>query len=247
MYRSILITFAVLGLTACGSPEEVPAVDSEPLVMTSAETLISDTDVPVAEPIIEAEPELALNSTDESPGVVEPEPTAIFRLRRGETLAHFARWSGIPVEDIAQSSALDLDGAYAVGTEVVLPVGEEVRAQVQTRRDTHHRVRAENYLASRGASGTEFYSVKTGDSAWTIARDRHGMPVWLLESLNPSADLDRLRPGANLLVPVFNDIVAEAPSQDEVEATVEIYRIDGGERDVPAVLDIPPRDFYVAD
>ena len=247
MYRSILITFAVLGLTACGPSAEPASVDAEPLLMTRAETLISDTDSEVAEPIIESAPEIALLSEEEPEATVDPQPTAIFRLRRGETLAHFARWSGIPVEDIAESSALDLDGAYAVGTEVVLPVGEEGRALVQTRRDTHHRVRAENYLASRGASGTEFYAVKTGDSAWTIARDRHGMPVWLLESLNPSADLDRLRPGASLLVPVFNDIVAEAPAPDEVEATVETHRIDAREADVPATLDIPSRDFYVAD
>jgi hypothetical protein len=225
--RILTILPLLAGLAACGTPEDTP----DPLVFEEIEVTRSavDTDLPVeAATEFEAETsdvvaslETPDPSVEEAPvdaGPVEPAiPLTTYALRRGETLAHFARWAELPVEDIAETSELPLDGAYAVGTEIALSLTPELRAQVETRRDAHHRTRAERYLASRGATETEFYSVKTGDSAWTIANDRHGMPVWLLESLNPSADLERLRPGDALLVPVFTDIVAEAPSTDGVE------------------------------
>lgn len=213
--RTTIFAVTALSLTACFATEPpVPAPEPMRTIATEPvhEVLLPET----SEELTSEEPILMVESI-----VVEPTgpPAMHFTLRRGETLAHFARWSEIPVEDIAQSSELDLEGDYAVGTEISLVLSPDERSMVEMRRDTHHQVRAENYLASRGAAGTDFYTVKSGDSAWTIARDREGMPVWLLESLNPSVDLDRLRPGDSLLVPVFNDIVAEAPSEPSPEDT----------------------------
>jgi len=62
--------------------------------------------------------ELDVDSADSSEALP---PGRWFALRRGETLAHFARWSELPVEDIATWSGLELHGSYSVGTEVFLP------------------------------------------------------------------------------------------------------------------------------
>jgi LysM repeat protein len=75
-------------------------------------------------------------------------------------------------------------------------------------------VRVEGYLASRGGSvGTDFVKVRTGDSAWKIAQDNQGIPVWVLEAYNPSVDLDALRPGQELMVPVLADVVVDAANE----------------------------------
>lgn len=140
-------------------------------------------------------------------------PMATFQLRRGETLAHFARWSGFPVEDIAKFSDLTLDGDYPVGTTIRLPVSGEQLAEIQDKREEHLKKRVDGYLASRGGSvGNEFYTVHTGDTAWSIAKDDYGVPVWLLEAYNPSTDLDHLRPGEELMVPKLADTVAASSS-----------------------------------
>lgn len=220
MNRTLSLALAAL-LTACGGSE--PTATSAPVERVSRST---PTPTPTEAPdvVVEQEQvetflsEAVAVSPDPATEAVEPEvPATTFSLRRGETLAHFGRWSGRTVEEVAASSALDLDGVYPVGTEVALVLTPEERSTLEGRRDDHHQRRSRAYLSSRDSTNTEFYAVKTGDSAWTIANDRLGMPVWLLESMNPSVDLDRLRPGQELLVPVFQDTVVqlEAPEMEE--------------------------------
>lgn len=222
-----LLPLAFLALAACGRSTPEPSGEPAPLDVAVAQVPIEPVEATTAfdAPLTDVESDLAaevaavLDTTPEVQTDVadEPAPLTRYALRRGETLAHFARWSGQPVEDVAASSHLDLDGTYAVGTELALQLSDEERSVVEARRDAHHQLRARNYLSSRGSTRTEFYAVRTGDNAWTIARDQLGMPVWMLESLNPSADLDALRPGQELLVPVFEDIVVDAGAAPVVE------------------------------
>lgn len=136
-------------------------------------------------------------------------------LRRGETIAHFARWSGSTVEEIAELSSVSLDGEYPVGLELTLPITNETLASVEEKREAHRVARVDGYLASRGGSEqSEFYTVKTGDTAWSISKNQQGIPVWVLESYNPSVNLDRLRPGQELMVPVLTDTLVDAGAEE---------------------------------
>lgn len=196
--------------TAAAPPIELERAAVNPEVEPPAFVDEFVEEIVAVSPVVPSAPPVLVQSVPVSP--------SRYTLRRGETLAHFARWAERPVEDVASSSHLDLDGTYAVGTELALVLTDEERSAVEARRDAHHQRRARNYLASRSSTATEFYPVRTGDSAWVIARERLGMPVWMLESLNPSVDLDRLRPGQELLVPVFQDIVVQADPEVVTES-----------------------------
>ena len=163
-------------------------------------------EAPTATVSVEAPAERPLVLPERVP-VPEPTPIVSYELRRGESLAHFARWSGLPVEVVADTSDLALtNDQLPVGTVIRLPLDPEARARVESRRDAHHVRRAEGWLAARGGSvGDQFYRVKTGDMAWTIARDHGDLPVWILETYNPAVDLDRLRPGQELMLPIVAD------------------------------------------
>jgi len=213
-YGNALITLT-LGMAACGSLTTTDTVVNEysPKTTDLIELEAVDTDEPAIVEVAMDVMELPTLVDEEGD---EPLPaTTSYTLRRGETLAHFARWSGLPVEAIAETSGLDLFDTFDVGTELRVPISGEARAELETERDLHHTRRAEGYLAARGgAVGTEFYTVQTGDSAWTIARNQRGIPVWLLETYNPSSNLDRLRPGEELMVPIIADIVVDAADAD---------------------------------
>lgn len=233
---TILIPVALLALTACGTsqdPSEDTASQEVAALSDATVEVLDEADMPEpATPDVDADEALASTVATET----EPEvPAAVFTLRRGETLAHFARWSDLPVETIAATSELDLDGIYPVGTEVRVPVSDEALDGMIRRREAHQQARVDGYLASRGGSvGTEELMVRTGDSAWTLARREAGIPVWLLEAYNPDVDLDRLRPGQTLSVPVIADIVADVGATPEPE--VDLLADESIE--VPA--DVPP-------
>jgi hypothetical protein len=200
MFRfSVLASLVLAGCLTLGAPEavETPALSGA----TAADPPETPIDL-VTTPAGGAE-------DGDLPWVEEEPPAAAtFALRRGETLAHFARWSEVPVEAIAAASGLDLAGDYPVGTQIRVPSADPSR--VAELREQHHHARVEAYLASRGGAVTsDFYAVRTGDTAWSIARDTQAIPVWVLEAYNPSVDLDRLRPGQELMVPVLADVVVE--------------------------------------
>jgi len=223
MTRTVL---PILWLAACGlgaEPGAAPSADPGP--SSEAEVLatraVQDT---ASDPLAVGDTASPSSSTEEPVAATEPagpppeveawSPDAqstTWTVRRGETLAHFARWSELPVEAVAAASGHALTEPLAVGAEVRVPVDEQVRARVEQARDAHHRRRAHGYLAGRGgAHGTDFYTVRTGDTAWSVARDEVGVPVWLLETYNPSVDLGALRPGQRLMVPVLADTTADA-------------------------------------
>ena len=217
--RSTLLLIALtFAMVACNRP----TADTDTLELAevaTSEPTLDDTDVPSVE--IEPEPieeMVVFDEPTEEATVEEPPPlTVSYTLRYGETLHHYARWAGLPIETIAEASSLDLSGSYSAGTTVVVPIAEEGDdAPITKARDAHHQKMAEGYLASRGgAVDVEFVTVRTGDSATSIARDQQGIPLWLLQTYNPTANLDRIRPGQELLVPVLADIVVDADQLPE--------------------------------
>ena len=215
---SRLYTMSILMACACGarlgaSPADEPTDGPYAFVEQDLELEPITLD-PSVDPVARAEAatEEAATEEDVQPEVVvEPERVLVYELRRGETLAHFARWSELPVETVAAASGLSpLDDLLPVGTVVRVPWSEGLEGLVVQRRDAHHVRRAEGWLLSRGGSvGVTFHTVTSGESAWSIAHDNGDLPVWLIETYNPAVDLERLRPGQELMLPEFPDPIAE--------------------------------------
>ena len=217
-----IITLAIL--TGCAPTTQAPLPDRQmarKAAPASPSTAKQDTSVPTED--VNAEVAVVLTGASEAldfeTAMKETTHAPTFALRRGETLAHFARWAELPVEVIAEHSQLDLAGTYPVGTEVSVPLEEPDIAVLVSARDAHHIERAEGYLRGRGgAVRSDFVTVSTGDTAWGIAHGRLDIPVWLLETYNPSADLDALRPGQELMYPVLGEHeVAEAKPRVDAE------------------------------
>lgn len=211
-------------LVACSTPEGPDTLELGRSVSQSAQPPDNTEPDEVGSEDQTETNDASLADSAAEPAALELEPTesdapsvplVAYELRHGESLDHFARWSGLPVEDIAAASDLSLNGAYMAGTRVKMPLGEDARSALEKSRDAHHIRRAEGYLNSRGGSvGTEFITVRTGDTAWSLAREQQGIPIWLLETYNPSTNLDALRPGQQLMVPVVADIVVDAEDLD---------------------------------
>jgi membrane-bound lytic murein transglycosylase D len=118
-----------------------------------------------------------------------------------ETLGHYADWSGVSSQALRTLNKLHKNALVTLGHKVKLDFSRVSPEQFATaRRDYHHRLQEEFFAAHRIA-GTENYSVKRGESLWSIAQQHADLPVWLVAEYNPDVDFNDVRPGTTITLP----------------------------------------------
>jgi len=231
MFRPSTTRAALILLTLAGCGGAVPETT---LVQETDPVALSDQTLPSAEGILASpEPPLAALSdaalvptAAEDAGlsaVRDPAPSelegVLITVRAGENLVGIAGVAGISVEDLVQANGIDARHALQPGQQLRVPLSEDLAHAFAEARDFARADRLDRYMAGRGGLvGVESHAVRTGETAWGIAREQAGVPVWVLSAFNPDTGLDSLGIGQRVKVPVFADSVAsvdEAASEDE--------------------------------
>ncbi|MFH1465507.1 MAG: LysM domain-containing protein [Pseudomonadota bacterium] len=158
-------------------------------------------------------------------------------VRAGESLVLLARFSECSVEVLAEVNGLDPTEPLFPGQGLLLPSEDEHGdSAIRARRDAFAQARLDTWLERRGGLlALEEHRVRTGETAWGIARDARGIPSWVLAAYNPEVDLDRLTIGARLVVPVLGDTVADA--EPEVRAPEEVVQVGEDDEEFIAAED----------
>ncbi len=231
---------ALVVLAACGGrvPEDTRAAEADPLAL-SDRTLAER---PSPEP----------GGTDTASPAPVPEPVVVaaaagvpfegveITIRPGENLVGLASVADIPVELLVERNGLDPLVALVPGDSLRVPLSGEAGAAFLDARDFARADRLDRYLSTRGGLvSVESHVVRTGETAWGIARHQAGVPTWVLSAFNPDTNLDRLGIGQRVKVPVFADSVAEATPEIEAAAVEEA----GVEAAAPALVE-GARDIY---
>jgi membrane-bound lytic murein transglycosylase D len=119
----------------------------------------------------------------------------------GETLGHFADWTGVTSATLRTLNKLHKNAMVTVGHKLKLDLSKVSADEfAKTRRD-YHRHLQDDFFATHKIAATESYAVKRGDSLWTIAHQHGDMPTWLVSQYNPDVDLGDIRPGTTITLP----------------------------------------------
>ena len=122
-------------------------------------------------------------------------------VQAGETLGHFADWTGIDSQSLRTLNHLHKTAQVVVGHKLKLDLSKVTAAQfVAAREDYHHHLQ-EAYFAAHRIAGTENYTVKRGESLWTVALQHGDLPPWLVAQYNPDVDFHDIRPGTTIALP----------------------------------------------
>jgi membrane-bound lytic murein transglycosylase D len=166
--------------------EKIPAPPKEPV---SARQTDSAALLPAGAPT---------GSSDASDYSVGPGDTVI--VQAAETLGHFADWTGVDSQTLRALNKLHKNAMVTLGRKLKLDLTRVTAAQfVAARREYHHQLQ-ETFFAAHRIAGSETYSVKRGESLWTIAQ-RSDLPVWLVAQYNPDVDFGDMRPGTSIALP----------------------------------------------
>jgi hypothetical protein len=146
-------------------------------------------------------------------------------VRHGETLIQLAEWTGVPAEEIAANSGMQVQSTIYAGQELWLPISEEKALELERTRNLYEDEHLDRWLARHGGLlAVSPVALGTRDTVWALARDSGGLPLWVVQAFNRGRDLDRLRIGDEIYMPVVGNMVtvAEAtPDADGEIATVE--------------------------
>jgi membrane-bound lytic murein transglycosylase D len=122
-------------------------------------------------------------------------------VQAAETLGHYAGWSGISSQALRTLNKLHKNAMVTVGHKIKLDFSKVSAEQFAATRREYHQHLQEEFFAAHRIAGTDNYSVKRGESLWTIAQQHADLPVWLVAQYNPDVNFNDVRPGTTITLP----------------------------------------------
>jgi membrane-bound lytic murein transglycosylase D len=197
---AVASTSAAAATAAVTEPPPPPIPPQRPKVARTRE--------PVVEPHGEsaallpaATPTSNSDTTDYSVG---PGGTVI--VRADETLGHFAQWSGSTPDALRALNHLRKSTMVGMGRKIKIDLAGTGAEQFEAARRQYHAHLQDVFYATHRIASTQNYSIKRGESLWTIAQQHGDLPLWLVTQYNPDVDFNDVRPGATITLPILEQI-----------------------------------------
>jgi membrane-bound lytic murein transglycosylase D len=176
--------------TSAPSPAQMKAARPPSEPVSARQTSNKDSLLPVASPT---------GNSDTTNYGVATDNTVI--VQATETLGHFADWTHIDSQLLRRLNKLHKNAAVTQGAKLKLDFSRVPAAQFVEVRREYHRSLQETFFAGHRIAATENYTVKRGDSLWTIVQQHADVPVWLVAQYNPDVNFKDMRPGTTLTLP----------------------------------------------
>jgi membrane-bound lytic murein transglycosylase D len=188
-------------------PAAPPMTGTPALLEAPPEPAVARLPPPPKEPVSERQAESTAllpaaaptGNSDTTDYSVRADNTVIVQV--AETLGHYADWSKVSAQALLTLNNMHKKAMVTVGHRLKLDFSRVSIAQFEAARRDFHRQLQEAFFASHRISGTENYTVKRGESLWTIAQQRSDLPVWLVAEYNPDVDFSDVRPGTTIALP----------------------------------------------
>jgi len=132
-----------------------------------------------------------------------------------ETLGHYADWLGIRTQRLRDLNGYSFRQPAVIGRRLKLKFQDVDRNQFASLRIAYHRELQETFFARYRIVDTTVHKLRSGESLFVLSLRRYKVPVWLLRQYNPDLDIDRLRPGAQV---IFPQIERASASEDPAAA-----------------------------
>ncbi len=240
MKHVLTLTIAMIG---CSEPAQRSAFDPQSTAERASaqpeHTVIRSGDASASHELVEDPVEGSVGEAVEDFSIPD-EPVALgggatystVTVRSGESLDRLSRWSGASVEELAALNELEITSPLIPGQVMEIPIADQEAFDASRNGELEKRL--ERYLASNGGlAGIEGYTVRTGDTAWAIAKQIASVPSWVLAAFNPDRSLDHLSVGDTLYLPIMTQVADNEEPMDDLSIEVLAEAPDESTTDQP--------------
>ena len=130
----------------------------------------------------------------------------MIRVEAEETLGHYADWLQIPTQKIRALNKLKYGMPISIDQTIKLPLGKKNVRKFEEQRYDFHKEIEEDFFESFSISEVAVYTVKNGDTIWSLCLNELEIPFWLLRKYNPTMRFTSLYPLEKIKYPLVNPI-----------------------------------------
>ena len=120
-----------------------------------------------------------------------------------ETLGHYAEWLDLRASDLRRLNGMRYGTPLVIGQRLTLRFEDISRQDFEKRRRAYHSAIQSAFFENHQIAGSEEYTVRRGDSLWSLTAPRTPIPIWLMRQYNPDVDFSQLQPGDTLQRPLI--------------------------------------------
>ncbi|MDP6625113.1 MAG: LysM peptidoglycan-binding domain-containing protein [Nitrospinota bacterium] len=130
--------------------------------------------------------------------------TAVIFAEVGETISHYAEWTGVSAMLIRQINGFKYGRFIHLNQKIKVPFFSITPDVFFQKRSEYHKSIQEDFFENYKVVKTIDYTIKKGVTVWEICNEIYDIPLWLLRSYNPDVDLENLYRGGKLSIPVVS-------------------------------------------
>jgi membrane-bound lytic murein transglycosylase D len=120
-----------------------------------------------------------------------------------ETLGHYAEWLQVSASELRRLNGLRFGRPLRINQSLKIPLRRVTKDDFEEKRFEFHKKLAEDFFASFRIEKVETYTVRRGDSIWTISKEKFDVPLWLIKKYNAHLDFSALYPAQELNIPII--------------------------------------------
>ena len=127
----------------------------------------------------------------------------IIRVEVEETLGHYAEWLEVSAGEIRRLNGLRYGEPIRINEAIKIPMRRVTKGEFEEKRFEYHKELAEDFFASYRVEKVQIYTIKRGDTIWTLSREHFEVPLWLIKKFNAHLDFSTLQPSQELRIPII--------------------------------------------
>jgi membrane-bound lytic murein transglycosylase D len=120
-----------------------------------------------------------------------------------ETLGHYADWLGIRTQRLRDINGFAFRTPVEVGKRIKLDLSTVDAQAFENLRVAYHQAQQDSFFRQHIITGVTEHVIRSGESIWILALREYDVPVWLFRQYNPAVDMENVRPGTRINMPIL--------------------------------------------